>query len=276
MFQKGNNYGFDREYVPWNKGVKGYNTSWKGRHHSEETKEKIGKMNRKLFLTKQELEDLYSNKKLTLEEIAKKFNVHIETVRKLMIYYEIPRRKRGYTSEFSKKLWQNPRHRELIKEYFKKTDVIEKCRKRIIELNKDPEFQKKRKEALRKKIQTKEYRENLSEARRKVCQRSEYIEKITGKNNPNWRGGTSFEPYSYEFNKLLKGQIRKRDNFSCQVCGRKEEDLKNTLNVHHIDYDKKNNDSNNLISLCRKCNSLVNGKREYRIKRLKNKVLNND
>ena len=33
--------------------------------------------------------------------------------------------------------------------------------------------------------------------------------------------------------------------------------------VHHIDYDKENNNPNNLISLCRNCHAQTNFKREY-------------
>ena len=35
------------------------------------------------------------------------------------------------------------------------------------------------------------------------------------------------------------------------------------LDIHHIDYDKKNNDINNLIALCRSCHCKTNGEREY-------------
>lgn len=82
-----------------------------------------------------------------------------------------------------------------------------------------------------------------------------------GENNPGWRGGISFEPYGIEFNKTLKNQIRARDHFRCQECFRHQDELrlKNNkpykLNIHHIDYNKKNNNSSNLISLCRNCHA---------------------
>ncbi|GAG97080.1 unnamed protein product, partial [marine sediment metagenome] len=58
--------------------------------------------------------------------------------------------------------------------------------------------------------------------------------------------------------KELKGQIRRRDNYTCQQCGYTEKKLGYKLSVHHIDYDKKNNNINNLISLCRVCHSQTN------------------
>jgi len=37
---------FEKGFTPWNKGIKGYATSWKGKYHSEETKSKISKANK--------------------------------------------------------------------------------------------------------------------------------------------------------------------------------------------------------------------------------------
>lgn len=84
-----------------------------------------------------------------------------------------------------------------------------------------------------------------------------------GKNNPAWKGGISKEPYAFEFNKELKEQIRQRDNHTCQECNHTEKQLTYKLRTHHIDYDKKNNDPKNLISLCKSCHSKTNFNREY-------------
>jgi len=77
----------------------------------------------------------------------------------------------------------------------------------------------------------------------------------TGEKAPNWQGGVSFEDYGKDFNKSLKEQIRERDNHTCQECGYTEDQLGYKLPVHHIDYNKKNNDPLNLISLCRSCHN---------------------
>ena len=76
---------------------------------------------------------------------------------------------------------------------------------------------------------------------------------LIGGKNPNWNGGSSFEPYGIEFNKALKNYIRWMDNFTCQECGFTEEQLGYKLSIHHIDFNKKNSTSNNLISLCKSC-----------------------
>jgi len=87
-----------------------------------------------------------------------------------------------------------------------------------------------------------------------------------GAKNPNWKGGKSFEPYPSEFNKKLKKEIHKRDNYTCELCGDfipKFINHKNAfLTIHHIDYNKTNSHINNLITLCNFCNSSVNKNRE--------------
>ena len=83
-----------------------------------------------------------------------------------------------------------------------------------------------------------------------------------GDKNGNWKGGLSFLPYGSDFNLKLKEQIKKRDNYRCQFCGKGLEEL-NYLTVHHIDYNKMNNNQENLITLCSGCNSRMNANREF-------------
>lgn len=78
----------------------------------------------------------------------------------------------------------------------------------------------------------------------------------------SWQGGSSFEEYGPEFNDELKEQIRARDNYTCRVCGKTEEELGKVLSIHHIDFNKKNNAPWNLISLCAKHNIKANTYRE--------------
>lgn len=80
--------------------------------------------------------------------------------------------------------------------------------------------------------------------------------------NAAWLGGKSFELYGAEFNDELKKQIRTRDNYTCQECGYEQEKLECMLSIHHIDYDKHNNNPNNLISLCRSCHQQTNFNRD--------------
>ncbi len=79
--------------------------------------------------------------------------------------------------------------------------------------------------------------------------------------SPNWHGGKSFEPYSKEFNRYLKEQVRIRDNYTCQLCDKIQID--EFFNVHHINYNKKDSRPENLISLCDSCHSKTNSNRKY-------------
>jgi len=89
---------------------------------------------------------------------------------------------------------------------------------------------------------------------------------IKGKESHAYQGGKSFEPYGLEFNEDLKEVIRNRDRRKCQLCGKTELENEQKLDVHHIDYNKKNNDPINLVSLCRCCHSKTNTCRNYWIK----------
>ena len=75
--------------------------------------------------------------------------------------------------------------------------------------------------------------------------------------NPNWRGGISIQPYPLSFTTELKGEIKNRDQYRCYECR-----TQNRLCVHHIDYDKKNCDKNNLITLCITCHPKTNFNRK--------------
>jgi len=85
----------------------------------------------------------------------------------------------------------------------------------------------------------------------------------TGKKNPNWNGGTQFEPYPIEFSHENKERIRDRDERKCQICKLHEAIFFRALCVHHIDYDKQNCKDSNLISLCDVCHTATNANREY-------------
>ena len=90
--------------------------------------------------------------------------------------------------------------------------------------------------------------------------------------HPVWQGGKSFEPYGLEFNNKLKEFIRERDNFTCQECRHTQKQLGYKLPVHHRDYNKQNNNPNNLISLCHSCHAQTNYDRQDWINYFQNKL----
>jgi len=65
----------------------------------------------------------------------------------------------------------------------------------------------------------------------------------------------SMYPYPKEFNHKLKKQVFDRDTGICQLC---HKFICDGHAIHHIDYNKNNNDIFNLILLCSSCHSKTN------------------
>lgn len=80
--------------------------------------------------------------------------------------------------------------------------------------------------------------------------------KLVGEKHPMWKGGISRMSYSEHWTKTLKRSIRERDNYMCRLCGNPQTDIAH--DVHHIDYDKKNSDPKNLVTLCKSCHMKTN------------------
>jgi len=69
----------------------------------------------------------------------------------------------------------------------------------------------------------------------------------------NWHGGISFEPYTLDWTDTFKQSIRERDHYICGICKKTQGDR--AFCVHHIDYNKKNCNPDNLITLCVNCHT---------------------
>ncbi len=85
-----------------------------------------------------------------------------------------------------------------------------------------------------------------------------------GENHIYFNNWSSKEPYGVDFNRRLKKFIKERDG-DCMLCKVNFEDLKilkRQINVHHINYDKKCNLPQNLITLCNSCHQKTNFDRE--------------
>jgi len=127
--------------------------------------------------------------------------------------------------------WANPSYCERVSAAISKgksrPDRVEKFRQRIKAMWADPEFR----------------------------------EQHTGKNHSAWKGGSKpwYGSYPKEFTAELRLSIRERDGFECIICGEPENG--NAHHVHHIDYNKTNNDPSNLVTLCRLCHSKTNAHR---------------
>jgi len=95
----------------------------------------------------------------------------------------------------------------------------------------------------------------------------EHKEKISqavrGENHPNWQGGFSKKDYCLSFyDEEYKQNIRDRDGNICLNCNTKHNNG-TKLDVHHINYNKKDCTLKNLVTLCDSCHSRSNFNREW-------------
>ena len=124
-------------------------------------------------------------------------------------------------------------------------ETKDKLRRSIKRLYKEhPEVKQKISNAVKEKWKDPEYRKQCEEAQK-------------GEKSVLWKGGIQFEPYSQDFSREYRALIRKRDGNRCKLCG------KAGKSVHHIDYNKRNSNPVNLITLCFRCHSKTNHNREF-------------
>lgn len=101
-----------------------------------------------------------------------------------------------------------------------------------------------------------------SGSRCRKCRDFDFSVRYQKEGNPCWNGGTSCDPYCFEWSfKEFKDSIKERDGYRClnPICSGEY----NKLVIHHIDYNKKNCSPTNLITLCNSCNSRANKDRDW-------------
>lgn len=106
-----------------------------------------------------------------------------------------------------------------------------------------------------------------------IKQSPEVVKRKSGPLSSAWKGGISFIEYPPTFNKTLREKIRARDGNRCTLHENQLE-CKGRLIVHHIDYDKRNCNSWNLITVCNRGNSEINFNREHWTKFFQTKYAN--
>ena len=103
-------------------------------------------------------------------------------------------------------------------------------------------------------------------------QKEKYRLSKLGDKNPLWRGG--YKDDYEKFSRTIREKVRERDGFICQLCGKTQfEEILNLgskLECHHVDYNKKHSDMNNLIALCSSCHTKTGVNREYWIEYITN------
>lgn len=73
-----------------------------------------------------------------------------------------------------------------------------------------------------------------------------------GEKNAAWKGGVAQWSYAFDWKSIAKS-VRKRDHWTCRLCGESFRGRLHQLHVHHINEDKTDNSEQNLVSLCAAC-----------------------
>lgn len=156
---------------------------------------------------------------------------------------------------------------ELTKKNFNTPKLLQERRLKMLINNpmNDPNMVKKVSLGVRKHYTTEKGKQHKDKIRLSNITNKERANKIsitkTDWDFYNEYGTTrSNFPYDSNFNKELKESIAKRDHYTCQKCKTK---YPFPYHVHHIDYDKMNTESINLIYLCGSCHSKTNYNRKY-------------
>jgi hypothetical protein len=170
--------------------------------------------------------------------------------------------------ERRKEAYARPEVRErqirAIKEAWARPEVRERQIRAQKEACARPEVKEKKSRAAKEAWAKFGAKEKKSKAMKEAWAKPEVRIKGSGSNNPQWKGGISFEPYCPKFTRQLKDEIRAAFGYKCYLCPHIQNGRK--LSIHHVDYDK--NDICNgkkwpLIPLCTKCHSKTNFNRWY-------------
>lgn len=182
---------------------------------------------------------------------------HTEESKQKMVLARLGKKQKPLTKE----------HKEKISRKLKGRIFSEETRQKITNANKGRKVSEQQKIAISNTLKQffKENenpfkgRRHSEETKQKLREANQF--RFRGSNGPNWQGGIASLPYANDWTPWKRLEIKIRDSFSC--CNPKCKDPFPILDVHHIDYDKNNNENNNLITICRRCHGKTQRNRSF-------------
>ncbi len=167
-------------------------------------------------ISKDWLIEYYINKEYSMQQCGDLLSVSPTTILKAIKLYEIPVRK------------ATDKAHEAAKEKIKQGNWA------ILKIDHSGDKNPAKQPAAREKIRLSKLGPKNAMYGKRGCAHPLYGRR--GPNATNWRGGISFEPYCFKFNKEFKEHIRNKFNRKCYICQTPENGRKH--HVHHIDYNK--------------------------------------
>lgn len=202
-----------------------------------------------LGYTKEWLYEQYVVKGRTANDIAKEVNRDSKRVWEWIRDYGIETRKRGYGDT---SVWFKEGEESAFKWHHHTKEVKEQQRQR-----------------------------RLNDGHVPYLVNGEHWLKQKGKHPASWRGGVTPERQavysSPKWKKAVK-EVWKREDATCQLCGKRQNESRDELfHIHHIypfaDYPRLRTNPDNLVLLCRECHLFVHSKenidRKFRLKEMR-------
>lgn len=266
-------------------------------------------MSEKFFISKEELDYLYNNLKLSYSQIEKKLNLKRGRIYHWFKKYDIKSNEFFISKQELEKLYlvENLTYKQIEEKLNLKTGVIYHWFKKYnIEARSSSEYMtgrilsdehKNKISISNSKPHTDERKKNISISHKgkKISEehkskiRNKFIGLRIGENHPMWKGGRSIIRnrlrQSFEYKNWRK-LVYERDNYTCEICNSN----KNYLNCHHIitfasiseteklhTYEDYLNcdalwDINNGITLCKNCHENIKGREKEFEKTFKDKI----
>ena len=190
-------------------------------------------------LSRDALYDCYITKEMSISNIEKMHHVDHGNIARLLVEYGIPQRPRYYC--YQERNIPEPILRKLyVDEGLSTIEIAE-----LFGIFSSTVLNKLKKHGIPTR------NKGVPKGRR-LSPKTEFK---SGEQHPNWKGGKTIRYYNQrEFLKFRKS-ILARDGYTCQLCGNKEKQL---IAHHLIPYRiSKNNDVENLITVCAHCHRIV-------------------
>jgi len=219
----------------------------------------------------EDIRRLYIEEKLSAKTIAKRIGCDPKTIRRDLVSIGIRIRsiweQRKIDEEAGRVVTQSEHIKRRFAEGCYANAMTYERRKYLSELasqrtgKKNPFFGKTHSEKTRGKIS--EFAKHRTGDKNAFHGRKHSLETRLKISAARGGDGKSFIPkrgYPEEWTVELRASIRDREGYRCLMCGK--EQGKRKLSVHHVDYDRWNNDEGNLVALCIACHCKTNVRRK--------------